>query len=129
MKYISEKDYICQMKRIKAKKKKKKRINALNAEKRKMYPKLKLPSTSKLILAGVIFICFEIVIFCEYAIIRLSDTSAMYALVGIPATLIPIVLGYYNKAKAENTQGGIVYDMTMMQKEQENTEDSEDVSD
>ena len=41
-------------------------------------------------------------------------------LIGIPATLIPIIWGYYSKAKAENTQGGITYDMAMMQLNQTN---------
>lgn len=111
------------MRRIKAVNKNKKRLKALKAERRKMYPKFKLPSTSKLVLLSSILICFEIVIFCEYAIIKLQDTSAMYALIGIPATLIPIIWAYYSKSKAENTAGGIVYETAMRENQKTDAED------
>lgn len=127
MKYISEKDYNTQMRRIKAVNKNKKRLKALKAERRKMYPKFKPPSTSKLILLGVILICLQIVIFCEYVIIKTEDTSAMYALIGIPATLIPIIWAYYSKSKAENTAGGIIFE-TAMREQEIDTENSEEDS-
>ena len=70
-------------------------------------------STSKLILLGMILLCLQIVFFCEYAMLTLGDTSAMYVLIGIPAALAPIVWGYYSKSKAENVAGGIVYESAM----------------
>ena len=91
--------------------------------KRKKPHKLNL-SYSKFILLGMIIMCFQIVFFCEYAIITLADTSAMYALIGIPVALAPIIWGYYSKSKAENTSGGIVYDMAMRNME-ESAEDIE----
>ena len=51
----------------------------------------------------------------------------MYALIGIPATIIPIVLGYYSKSKAENTAGGITYDMAMMEMSQRQQDDNDAV--
>lgn len=105
------------MRKIKSDNKNKERLKALKAERRKMYPKFKLPSTSKLILLGVILICLQIIIFCEYVIIKTEDTSAMYALIGIPATLIPVVWAYYSKSKAENTAGGIVFETAMREQE------------
>lgn len=71
--------------------------------------KAKAPSTSKLILWTVVFICLEIIGFSEYAMLRTGDTSALYALIGVPATLVPAVLGYYHKAAKENCVGGVVY--------------------
>ena len=126
MSYISAKEYESRMRRIKLDNASKERKRRLKEEKRKNMPKLKLPSTSKLILIGAVLLCLEIVIFCEYTMITIGDTSAMYVLIGIPATLIPIIWGYYSKSKAENTQGGIVYDMAMKQLNQTNS--TEDLS-
>ena len=97
----------------------------LKEEKKKYMPRFKLPSTSKLILFVVFLVCIEILIFCEYAMIALGDTSAMYVLIGIPASLIPIIMSYYSKSKAENTVGGVVFETAM--KEKENIENTEDV--
>ena len=113
--FISEKEYENRMNRIVRKNESKERKRKLKEEKNKNKSKFKLPSTSKLILRGATLLCLEIVIFCEYAMIVLGDTSAMYALIGVPATLIPIILGYYSKSKAENTKNGIVYEQAMMQ--------------
>lgn len=120
--YISKNEFENRMKQLKAKNKSKELKQLLKAEKRKFAPKFKMPSTSKLILLGAVLLCLEIVIFCEYVMIRFGDTSAMYVLVGIPATLIPIIWGYYSKAKAENTKGGITYDMAMMENENANSQ-------
>lgn len=70
---------------------------------------IKPPSTSKLILWMVVLICVEIVFFSEFAMLHTGDTSALYALIGVPATLIPTVLGYYYKAAKENCKDGLVY--------------------
>lgn len=77
------------------------------------------PSMSKAILLMVLFFCIEIAIFAEVFMWHFGDSSALYALIGIPAALIPIVIAYYVKAKAENTVGGIVYDMAMMKEHEE----------
>lgn len=113
MKYISEKEFNAQMKRIQRENESKERLQKLKDEKEKGKKKFKLPSTSKLILLGVILLCVQIVFFCEYAMLTLYDASSMYVLIGIPAALAPIIWGYYSKSKAENTQGGIVYDSAM----------------
>lgn len=126
MGYITEKEYEARMRKIEEQNKSRERKRKLREAKRKGLPKLKLPSTSKLILIGAVLLCLQIVIFCERMMMTFGDTSAMYVLVGIPATLIPIIWGYYSKAKAENTQGGITYDMAMMQLNQ--TNDTEDMS-
>lgn len=99
-----------------------KRKNELREERKKYKRKIKLPSTSKLLLLGAVFICFEIIIFAEYVMLKFGDISSLYTLIGVPATLIPVILGYFYKAKAENTVGGIVYDATMKNNEQQNDE-------
>lgn len=83
-------------------------------------------STSKLILLGMILLCLQIVFFCEYAMLTLGDTSAMYVLIGIPAALAPIIWGYYGKSKAENVAGGIVYESAMAEMRSKNENEPAD---
>ncbi len=120
MKYISEKEFNSQMTRIQKENLSKERARKLKEEKKKGRPKHKLPSTSKLILLGMILLCIQIVIFCEYAMMTLYDASSLYVLIGIPAALAPIIWGYYSKSKAENTVGGIVYDTAMAEMQMRN---------
>ena len=125
--FLSDEQYKARMEKLKLRNKSRERKRKLREEKEKGSRKIKLPSTSKLILLGVILLCLQIVIFCEHTMITLGDTSAMYVLIGIPATLIPTIMSYYNKAKAENTVGGIVYETAMMEKEKiQDTQDTEE---
>lgn len=130
MKYISEKEFNFRMKEIQKENLSRERARKLKEEKKKGKPKRKLPSTSKLILLGMILLCVQIVIFCEYAMMTLYDASSLYVLIGIPAALAPIIWGYYSKSKAENTVGGIVYDTAMAEMQMQNeTADSEVTTD
>ena len=74
---------------------------------------LKKPNTSKLIVFVVLLICLQILWFSEHMVNLTGDTSYMYALIGVPAALIPTILGYYAKASKENQVGGITYDTAM----------------
>lgn len=120
MKYISEKEFNFRMKEIQKENLSKERARKLKEEKQKGKPKRKIPSTSKLILLGMILLCVQIVVFCEYAMMTLYDASSLYVLIGIPAALAPIIWGYYSKSKAENTVGGIVYDTAMAEMQMQN---------
>lgn len=113
MGYISEKEFETLMDEIKKDNLSKERKRKLKEEKRKHQFKFKIPSTSKLILVAVFLLCIEIIIFSEYAMIATGDASAMYVLIGVPATLVPTLLGYFNKSKKENSTGGIIYEKTM----------------
>lgn len=128
MKYLSEREYNYLMKRIQRENLSKERKRMLKAEKRKSKGSRKSPSTSKLVLLGMILLCLQIVIFCEYAMLKLYDASSMYVLVGIPVALAPIIWGYYSKAKAENTEGGIKY-MTVMEELKHNYDEDSDMED
>lgn len=66
-----------------------------------------------MVLLGAILICVEIVLFCEYMMVKTNDLTSMYVLIGIPAAMTPTIWGYYSKSKAENTQGGITYELAM----------------
>ena len=74
---------------------------------------LKKPNTSKLIVFVVFLICLQILWFSEHMVNLTGDTSYMYALIGVPAALIPTILGYYAKASKESQVGGITYDTAM----------------
>lgn len=110
--YLSEKEFRRKMKEQKLKNESAIRKQELQKEKDK-YKTHKKISTSKLVLWTIIILVIQIVFFVEYCMVKYGDFSAAYALIGIPATLIPVVWGYYSKSKAENTVGGITYDMAM----------------
>lgn len=118
--HMSEKEFNSRLEKIRNDNITKERKAVLKAEKEKYKSKRKLPSTSKLVLLAVFLICIELLIYCEYAMLVLNDASAMYALIGIPATLIPTTLGYFSKAKSENSTGGLVYEKAMFEMNQSN---------
>lgn len=113
MNYISDRDYNAQMKAIKRMNQSKEREMKLRKEREKYGFKLKMPSTSKIVLFVSLVICLQIVFFCERLMVELKDTSALYVLLGIPAAMAPIIWAYFSKSKAENTKNGIVYETAM----------------
>ena len=120
MGYMTEKEYNSRMEKIQKKNENIERKRKLKEEENKYSFKFKKPSTSKLVLWMVFLMCIEVLIFCEYAMLVLNDASAMYVLIGIPAALIPTVLGYYWKSKAENTTGGITHEKVRYELEHQN---------
>lgn len=124
MRYISEKEYNTEMLRIKHENESKARLRKLKAERAKgRQKKSRSISNSKLVLWAMVILVFCIAIWFMYESHRLCDLSQAYALLGIVASLAPVIFGYYSKSKAENTEGGIVYETAM--KEQEITSNSE----
>lgn len=124
MRYISEKEYNAEMLRIKHENESQARLRKLKAERAKgRQKKSRSISNSKLVLWAMVILVFCIAIWFMYESHRLCDLSQAYALLGIVASLAPVIFGYYSKSKAENTEGGIVYETAM--KEQEITSNSE----
>ena len=109
LRYISEKEYEQELKRIKAKNKQRERKRKLREEQLKALPhfKLKKPRTSKMVLWTVIIICIQILWFSEHMASVTGDTSFMYALVAIPASLIPTVLSYMKNSRVEHQMGQV----------------------
>lgn len=107
MRYISEKEYEQELKRIKAKNEQRERKRKLREEQLKALPhfKFKKPRTSKMVLWTVIIICIQILWFSEHMASVTGDTSFMYALVAIPASLIPTVLSYMKNSRVEHQMG------------------------
>lgn len=122
MRYISEKEYNAEMSRIKHENESKARMRKLKAERAKGQPrKSKKISNSKLVLWAMVALVFCIAIWFMYESHRLCDLSQAYALLGIVASLAPVIFGYYSKSKAENTSGGIIYE-TAMKEQSSNSE-------
>lgn len=111
--YMSENEFRNKMRKQRLKNQSIARKQELLKEKNRYKEPKKSLSTSKMILWAIIALIFEIVVFVEVVMWKWGDFSAVYALIGIPATLIPVVWAYYSKSKAENTAGGITYDMAM----------------
>ena len=118
MRYISEKEYNAEMLRIKHENESKARLRKLRVEKAKgRQKKSRNIPTSKLVLWAMVILVFGIAIWFMYESHRLCDLSQAYALLGIVASLAPVIFGYYSKSRAENTEGGIVYETAMKEHE------------
>lgn len=124
---LTQEEFEKKLVEIQEKNKQKEYRRLLREERKKSRAKFKLPSTSKLILLVAFLLCLEIIIFCEYMMIKTGDLSSLYSMIGVVSALIPLCLGYYFKSRAENTAGGITYDMAMLEANQNlNYEESTD---
>lgn len=77
--------------------------------------------TSKLVMFLMITMVFEIILYIEYAMLKIQDLSPAYALIGVSATLVPVIWRYYAKSERENCEG-IVYQMAMKENEIDDSE-------
>lgn len=123
---MTSREYELELKKIKAQNRQIEMKRNLKAAKVKRF-NIPRVSTSKLILVAVLLLNLQIIYFVEKAIMTYGDLSALYALIAIPATLIPTVWAYFSKAKAENCAGGITYDSAMEQLRQSSSENDEAV--
>lgn len=114
--YMSEKEFRDKMRKIRLRNESDVRKQELREARNKNKKKFQ---TSKVILWVMIALVLEIVAFVEFAMMKWGDFSSMYALIGIPATLVPVIWGYYSKARAENTVGGITYETAMKEYEED----------
>ena len=78
------------------------------------------PATSKVIALGVLLMdavaTLAVLALCGLAIVRQFQGALPYltTLIGALQAVTGVVLGaYFNKSKAENTKGGIVYDTAL----------------
>ncbi len=83
-------------------------------------PRKKAWTTSKIIALGVLLMdavaTLAVLALCGLAIVRQFQGALPYltTLIGALQAVTGVVLGaYFNKSKAENTKGGIVYDTAM----------------
>ena len=83
-------------------------------------PKKKAWTTSKVIAIGVLIMdavaTLAVLALCGLAIVRRFEGALPYltTLIGALQAVTGVVLGaYFNKSKAENTKGGIIYDAAL----------------
>lgn len=130
---MTDKEYQLKRKVLARKARERKRKAELRKIKYSWLPKFKKPNTSKLIVFATFVICIQILWFSEHMASVTGDTSFMYALLGIPAALIPVVISYMHKSKCENlADSGFVYETRMkeLNEQSQNTfidEDEESV--
>lgn len=120
MKYISEKEYNLRMKKIQSQNVNIERMQSLKKEQNKYRPKIKLPSTTKL-MAVYLFVILNVVLtFAMVTMYQFRDLTYLGVLVTDVAAQILTFFIYTKKSLAENSQGGIVYDLAMKNAETNN---------
>lgn len=113
MVYMTENQYDSKLAKLQKRNESIERRRKLREERMKYWPKFVLPSTSKIVLMVSAILCLEILVFCQYMIIKTGDTNALYAMVGALFTFMPVVIGYFVKSTKQNTVGGITYETAM----------------
>lgn len=108
VKYLTKQEYELELKKIKEKNQQIKMKQNLKAAKVKRF-NFKKPRTSKMVLWTVIALCIQILWFTEHMATVTGDTSFMYALIAIPASLIPTVLSYMKNSRVEHQMGQFEY--------------------
>lgn len=119
MERLNEKQFENALKRIQIENEYKERNRKLKEEKRKYKPKIKLPSTSKLMVA-YLFVVLNIVLFyAMYMMYHFAELTYLGVLITDVASQILVFLIYAVKSAKENSQNGITYEMAMLEKKNE----------
>lgn len=124
--YMSKNKYQAQMQKIKRDNISKQRKRQLRQEKMKYFPKIKLPSTSKLFLWVGFFLFVEIIFFCQYLAVKTLDTTPLVAMIGAIGGLISMFYTYSKKSTIENSRNGIVFETAMLTQQNTDNTDSEE---
>ena len=86
-------------------------------------------SFSKIAAAAVFFISLAVIIYACWLMAYLKDASGLaYLIPSVVACLSTVLAFYFNKSKAENTKGGIVYDSAFNQGQRDTNGDSDEES-
>lgn len=115
MKYITQSKFENELAKIRVRNKSYERKKLLKAEKNKYRNKIKLPSTTKLVMTYLFILLNTVLIYAMIAMWHFSDLSYLGVLItDIVAQLITFFI-YTVKSTKENTVGGITYDLAMKQ--------------
>ena len=128
MAYMTKSQYDSKLAKLQKKNEDIERRHKLREERMKYFPKIVLPSTSKVVLIVSSILCLETLAFCQYMILNTGDTNALYAMVGALFTFMGIVLGYFVKSTKQNTTGGITYETAMAQIQTQSTVDADEAA-
>lgn len=121
MKRLNDKEYQIELKRIQRDNLYKERNSKLKEEKDKYKKQIKLPSTTKLIAVYLFIILNIVLIYAMVCMWHFGDLSYLGVLITDVAAQILTFVIYCAKSLKENSVGGIVYDMAML--DRNNNED------
>lgn len=119
MERLNEKQFENALKRIQIENEYKERNRKLKEEKRKYKPKIKLPSTSKLMVAYLFVILNIVLFYAMYMMYHFAELTYLGVLITDVASQILVFLIYAVKSAKENSQNGITYEMAMLEKKNE----------
>ena len=113
MKYISEREFNSKMRVIQRRNESIDRYNKLKDEKKKVSINIKKPTTDKLIAIYLFIILNVILVYSMISMWNFADLSCLGVLITDIAGQVITYYIYAKKATAQNTKGGITYDMAM----------------
>lgn len=114
MKYISEREFNSKMRVIQRRNESIDRYNKLKDEKKKVSINIKKPTTDKLIAIYLFIILNVILVYSMISMWNFADLSCLGVLITDIAGQVITYYIYAKKATAQNTKGGITYDMAML---------------
>lgn len=115
MKYLSQREYERKLKEVQRENESIDRYNKLKKEKRKASIDIKKPTTDKLIAIYLFIILNVILVYSMISMWNFADLSCLGVLVTDIAGQVITYYIYAKKATAQNTKGGITYDMAMLE--------------
>ena len=115
MKYISEREFNSKMRVIQRRNESIDRYNKLKDEKKKVSSNIKKPTTDKLIAIYLFIILNVILVYSMISMWNFADLSCLGVLITDIAGQVITYYIYAKKATAQNTKGGITYDMAMLE--------------
>lgn len=115
MKYISEREFNSKMRVIQRRNESIDRYNKLKDEKKKVSINIKKPTTDKLIAIYLFIILNVILVYSMISMWNFADLSCLGVLITDIAGQVITYYIYSKKATAQNTKGGITYDMAMLE--------------
>lgn len=121
MKRLNDKEFRIELNRIKRDNAYKEKNRILREEREKGNEKRKLPSTTKLIAVYLFIILNVVLIYAMVCMWHFGDLSYLGVLITDVAAQILTFVIYCAKSLKENSVGGIVYDMAML--DRNNNED------
>lgn len=120
MKYLTQREYERKLREIQRENESIERYNKLRREKRNIQSGIKKPSTDKLIATYLFIILNVVLIYAMLAMWHFADLSYLGVLITDIAGQVITYYIYAKKATAQNTKGGITYDLAMLEHGTEN---------
>ena len=115
MRYITKSKFDAELEKINRRNESIEYRRRLREERRKHWPKFKMPPTSKIALWAGFLLMLDIVFFCQYMAIKFHDTTPLIATVGAIGGWMTMFNSYNKKSTVENSRDGIIFETAMAQ--------------